>query len=201
MKISKILSAAAVAASALLCLAPAAMAQSTDIYPFGHTVSTSTTPITIESQSPKGPWNCTLNLHSFTLPSKGNSTGPVTINFTTRPTVEACNSGATVETSGTWSMTVQYGAGGAVLNIPAGGFNLVCCSGLSGIYNSAYEWKWTWTWNNGFTSPANVASSLGMIPSTNKYVLFGGTQEATVRNGFSTLSDVTQPGSLLLLGP
>jgi hypothetical protein len=195
MKLIKYLTASVAAASALFCFAPAAMAQSTDIYPASHTVSTSTTPITI------GTYNCTLNLHSFTTPAKGNPTGPVTINFSTRPTIEACSGTATVETSGTWSMTVQYGAGGAVLNIPAGGFNLSCCSGLGGISNSAFEWKWTWSWNNGFTSPVSVSSTLGLIPSTNKYYSHAELKEVTASNALSTLSDVTSPGSLLLLGP
>jgi hypothetical protein len=179
-----------------LWLAPMAFAQSTDLYPAGDSVSASSFPVTMSSPT-TGSMTCTFNLGAFTLPAKGNSSGPVTATFTTRPTFTACSPGWQIETSGTWTLNVQYGSAAATITIPASGFTVK----QIGIVNAAGPWNLTGVWNNGFSSPVSVASSYALYQSKNTYFLEGKNQEFTFGSGFSTLTDTTHPGSLLLLGP
>jgi hypothetical protein len=177
-----------------LCLAPAALAQSTDIYPAGDTVSASSSPVLI------GKTNCTFNPGVFALPAKGNTSGPVTSTFTTRPTYTACDEGWKMETSGTWTISSQYGTAAVTINIPTGGFKETF-AGVTLAQNSAGPWTLTGVWNNGFSSPVSVSSSIDLYPSKNTYYYEGAPREITFGSAFSTLSDTTHPGSLLLLGP
>jgi hypothetical protein len=190
--------AVATVAVTALWLAPAAFAQSTDLYPAGDTVTGSSSPMTlINGYGLKT--TCTFNPGSFVLPTKGNPSGPETVNFTTRPTFTACGGRVTVETSGTWSISIQYGSGQAVVTIPVNGF-AESAEGLGGG-NPAGEWKMNATWNNGFSSPVAVSGSLGFLPSSNTQNVEGKAKEFTFGSALDTLSDLTHPASLPLLGP
>jgi hypothetical protein len=178
-----------------LCLAPAALAQSTDLYPAGDSVSASASPVTI------GGTTCTFNPGVFTTPTKGNPSGPLTGTFTTRPTYSGCTAEHTIETSGTWTISEQYGSGAATITIPVGGFKMSSYGGLLTIINTASAWTLTGVWNNGFSSPVKVASSVDLYPSKNTYYSEGAPHELTFGSTLGTLSDVTHPGDLLLLGP
>jgi hypothetical protein len=183
-----------------LWAAPAAFAQSTDLYPAGDSVSSSSTPITLTGPYTL-PVTCTFNPGAFSLPAKGNPSGPVTTNFTTRPTFTACSNLGVVETSGTWTVSGQYGDAAATITIPISGFKMT----LPGAFaeNTSTSWTMTGVWNNGFSSPVGVASSIDFLQSKDSYFASGTGKAAefTFGSAFSTLTDITHPGSPLLLGP
>jgi hypothetical protein len=195
-KLQRVSAVAAVAAMALWS-APSALAQSSDLYPAGDLVSASATPMAVEG----GGFNlvCTFNPGSFSIPGKGNPTGPVAVNFTTRPTFTACSFGMVIETTGTWTLSTQYGSATATIGIPTEGFTERLPGQQKYIFNSE-PWKLTAVWNNGFSAPVAVSSSLFMLPSTNTYYN-SGAKPLTFGTALTTLSDLTKPGSPLLLGP
>jgi hypothetical protein len=166
---------------AALAVAPSAFAQSSDLYPAGNVVSGGTLPI--------GP--CTLRFGTFTIPTKGSSEA-VKANFTTRPSIEKCSSGWTGETSGTWSISAQYGTGALTISIPPGGLKIELPH-LVVKTNAGEEWKLAAVWHNGSTAysvPSSIYVAQSALP-----------KELTAGPSFFALSDVTQPSALPLLGP
>jgi hypothetical protein len=194
MKVVRWISASLAVVGAALLLAPAAFAQSTDLYPGGDTVATSLT-----SAQGGTTMNCPVNLGAFTLPAKGNPSGSVTGAFTTRPTFE-CKSPIKVETLGEWSISVQYGTGQATITIPAGGIKEWVGS-LQTLSNTMNAWTWNGVWNNGFSSPVSVPSSIDLLPTEDTFYSGGEKRTATLGTAFTTLTDTTHPASLPLLGP
>ncbi len=194
MKNTRRLSAALAVVGLALWLAPAALAQSSTLYPAGDTVSASSIPITMTfgTLSP----TCTFNPGTLSIPTKGNSSGAETATFTGTPTFTGCSIGFKVETSGTWTISTQYGTGAATITIPAGGF-----IGNYGVQNIGESWTLVGVWNNGFTSPVNVSSSVDLYPTTDTYYSGGVEKKIAFGSAFSTLTDLTHPGSPLLLGP
>jgi hypothetical protein len=176
---------AAITAIALLA-APAAFAQSTFLYPAEDSFSTSATPVTFGEG---GTYHCTFNPGTFKV------TGPavaetVTAKFTTPPTITNCtNSGGTevsAEVKGAWTLSFKYGSV-ATINIPTGGIRIF-------LYSNSAPWAWQAILNNGLTSPMSVPSTLELLntPVSGSLMVLG--------SGLSTLTDVTHPGSLLVMG-
>jgi hypothetical protein len=186
---------------AALCAAAAAFAtNSSTVYPAGDSVSASSVPITITGAATE---NCTLNGGAFTIPAANhNSSGPVTMGYSTRPTYTSCSgswSKLTIATSGSWTLAAQYGQVAATLTIPAGGLTLSnigeCPSG-----SNASTVAFTGIWNNGFTTPKSVSSTMtyaGPVTIT----ACGAKLPLTFEWALQTLTDTTHPSSLPLLGP
>jgi hypothetical protein len=105
-----------------------------------------------------------------------------------------------IETKGTWTLSAQYGSAAVTVNIPVGGIKLWEGTNEAGaIENTANAWTLAGIWNNGFG--ASVGSSIYLNPTKDLYYTAGTPHELTVGTAFSTLTNVTKPGTLPTLGP
>jgi hypothetical protein len=191
---------ALVAALALGAVATSALAQSTTIYPANATLTASSVPVTITT--PFGNTTCTLNGGKFVVPSSGNASGPVTVNFSTLPTYTECTkigtAAVSVTTSGTWKLTTQYGTASASVTIPLEGIEIHVATN-TGRTTLGDEGPLTFTgaWNNGFTSPINVSTAIQYGGSIRLYWV-GAYHETPFSPALQTLSSSS---SMALLGP
>ncbi|MGN6373908.1 MAG: hypothetical protein ACTHM1_13120, partial [Solirubrobacteraceae bacterium] len=141
---------------------------------------------------------CTLNGGAFKIPSSGNASGPVTVNFTTRPTYTECTTGWTVETSGTWTLSAQYGEASTTVTIPPGGI-VFYYKGVAEGQNNESAMTFIGGWNNGFESPVKVTSAVsygGAIP-----IYWENLKQTSFTQALQTLTDTTHPARQVLLGP
>jgi hypothetical protein len=201
MKVRYLMSGALASLSLALLAAPAAFATAhTSMYPVGDSISASSVPVTIELGKGGTVTNCTLNGGVFTISTKGFSEGKFTNTYTTLPTYTGCTNGVTVTTGGTWTMSTEYGEGKLGLKIPGEELGIVITSGsLKYTLLNAMTFP-LGNWNNGFTSPVSVASTLqygGAIRMKTQI----GEPTVTFTEGLQTLTDVTHPSSLPVLGP
>jgi hypothetical protein len=161
---SRTLLVALVAVLAFGALATSALAQSTTMYPAGATLTASSVPVTITTGV--GNTTCTLNGGQFVVPSTGNPSGPLTINFTTRPTYTACTpiggKVPTVTTKETWTLIAQYGNASANVKVPLEGIEISWNGQVIERTTLGDEGPLTFIggWNNGFTSPVTVGTAI-----------------------------------------
>jgi hypothetical protein len=205
-----------VAVVAVGAFASAALAQSTTMYPKGDSVSLNSMPITVPIPSAPlkkivgGNTTCTLNGGAFTVPTTGNSSGPEAVSFTTEPTFTGCTSigtaktPVTITTSGTWTMSVQYGIPTAVVTIPSNGLT-ISLNGTPYLYVKPEHGPISRSggWDNGFSSPLSVSSALDYLGPVTLYVWEEGenTKEVKFPETLQTMTDTTHPASLPVVGP
>jgi hypothetical protein len=212
MKLSRVAAVGMVVVLASLISAGTALAGSipTTLYPTGDSVSLGSSPMTITGWPKFGsiPLSCTWEGGTFTMPTKGNSAGPVTTTFTTRPQLSKCNLlGSTTYsavTSGTWTMTTEYGTAKATIKVPPNGIEIQS-KGESGNtliwgFNSG-TMELVAGWTNGFSSPISVGSSIGINSTVNFFWYSYGEKPTTFGPSLSALTDTTHPTSLPLVGP
>jgi len=208
----------AVAIMSIAAASPAAFAQSTTMYPAGDSVSLSSTPETIViptfqhgSHFYGGTTTCTFSGGAFTVPSTGNSSGPVTIKFTTRPAFTGCteitNIGTktkvpvAIVTEGEWTFSAQYGTAAVALATSGSGGITIDVAGEPAMARGGS--LFAGGWDNGFASPVSVSSAMqygatltmGLIEQGEKKV------EITFPQTLLTMTDTTHPASLPVLGP
>jgi hypothetical protein len=198
----------------------AALAQSTTMYPSGDSLSLSSIPITIPfgaffrgTTAYSGSPTCTFNGGAFTVPATGNKTGPVSVNFSTRPTLTGCTEienlnkktkvPVEITTGGTWTLSAQYGTAGVVVTVP----------GLTISVEGSPAWETrpeygavslAGAWDNGFSAPVNVASAVDYGGPLKLYLSGGGeknVKEFAFGLNLFSLTDTTHPASLPVLGP
>jgi hypothetical protein len=188
----------AIAVTALALLIPgyASAAQSSTFYPAGDTISVSSSPVTVTNPL-KQTDTCMFNGGSFVVPAANHkASGPLVAPFSTLPTITECAGPAkliftsqVVTSEEPWSISLQY-LGVPTINIPFGG---ITCDGttsggttLPGV-----------VWSNGFTSPVSVSSAMGLGGTLER----SGCGNLTIGLNVHSLTDVTHPSSLPLLGP
>ncbi len=214
---SRTLPSALISALALgaFALPSVALAQSTTMYPANDSVSLSSTPITIPigsyvrgSQIYTGSTTCTLNGGAFTVPASGKS-GPVIVNFTTRPTYTGCTEiehvnnktkvPVTITTSGAWTLSAQYGTAAVVVAAPVLTINIAGEPALTAGSGISFGGGW----DNGFSSPVSVASAVqwGGTVTMSLYEQGEKTKEVAFPLSLETMTDTTHPASLPVLGP
>jgi hypothetical protein len=193
--LSRITAAFAVLTMSLL-LTGAAMAQSTHLYPASDTVSMGSAPATLG-----GLLKCTFHGGTIKLPATGSS-GAVTLSYTELPSFTACAEGYTVTVSGPWTISAEYGTDSGKITIPANGFVAKTAKGEIIFQNTQGSTTMNATWNNGFSSPVNVGSAMEVWGSPS-FTLGGGNQLTPFAFGpaLVSLTDVTHPASLPVLGP
>jgi hypothetical protein len=189
-------------ALALLTASTASAAAHTSMYPVGDSISASSVPITIELSKAEVS-KCTQNGGVFTISTKGFSEGKFTNSWTTPPTYTGCTAiegkAVSVATSGTWTMSSEFGEGKLTVNVPGEGQGIVLTVG-SEKYTLLDPMTFSLgNWNNGFTSPVSVGSTMqygGRIKMKGNFE-----RPVTFSEGLQTLTDVTHPSSLPVLGP
>jgi hypothetical protein len=194
------------AALALLALtllgAQSAFAQSSHLYPASDTVSMGSAPITISWVLPL---HCTFHGGSVVLPAKGTTSGPITMSYLERPSFTGCTvegTPVTVATSENWTLSAEYGAANGKITIPAYGFEVLGPKGEVEMFNSQESISLNVGWNNGFSSPVSVHSALEVYGSPQLFWAFDGKYHATsFGSTLLTLTDVTHPASMPVLGP
>ncbi len=212
MKRTRIAGLLVVVTGALLAVAPSALAQSTTMYPASDSISASSTPITFGT-GPLMNVTCTLSGGTFTVPSKGNPSGAVSGTYTTLPSFTACTKNlsgetVTIETKnikGPWTMNAQYGVGNAQLLAPVEAIWVYTNGTLLALStgNSLTGW-----WSNGFTSPflQNTTTQLGGTVTlecqrSGSLCTGGASVKQTVNPVLESLTDLTHPASLPVVGP
>lgn len=197
----------AITALTLLASSSAFAAYSSTVSPHGDSVSASSVPITLTSQLAISD-SCTLNGGVFAIPSKlnHNSSGSVTMSYTTRPTYTSCsgNTSVAITTSGTWTVAAQYGQAATTITVPTNGLTLVWGTGNCTESNTTGPVSFTGNWNNGFSEAGLNASSA--ITYSGSALLHqvgscGGGLTWTFGLGLQTLTDTTEPTLLPVLGP
>ncbi|GAA4893164.1 hypothetical protein ACFPM3_16785 [Streptomyces coeruleoprunus] len=188
------------AAPATAQAAPAA-AGSTTVQPAGHGfTATLTGKATLKSGSVTV--TCSVSTSSGTVPAapaNHNADGPV-VSSLTPPTFTSCTTSmpgvsATVRTSGSWTVSMQYGAPVvASFTVPTGGL-VVTTSGLASCTVTAAPTgpaSTSGTWTNG--APSSLAFSGAAVPI--KVVGGFGCPTSATTSSFSatyTVTDTTDP--------
>ncbi|MGH2911246.1 MAG: hypothetical protein ACRDJ3_02085 [Solirubrobacteraceae bacterium] len=195
--------AAVIAALSLLVCASALGAFSTTVQRAKDVITASSTPVTVKWAG-LIPFTCKLSGGTFSVPmTNHNASGPITMTYTTRPSFSEClyegKENATITTSGTWTIAVQYGQSTATVNIPTGGFTITV-TGNSPESNTSPV-ALTGGWNNGFPSNGVIYTGATTAIST------GGTFKAAEMSieifpVLETLTDTTHSElNLPLVGP
>jgi hypothetical protein len=171
----------------------------TSMYPVGDSISASSVPVTIENSEKKVIDSCTLNGGVFTIPASGFKEGQFHVTFTTDPSFTSCTKPIT--TSGAWAMTTEYPSGQLRLTVPADGLIISPGCGKECEYLTINAMTFPLgNWNNGFTSPVSVGSTMQWGGGIRMKVSIG-ELTITFSESLFTLTDVTHPSSLPVLGP
>jgi hypothetical protein len=149
---------------------------------------------------------CTLNGGAFTIPSKGNPSGAVSANFTTLPTFTGCAKNSrgeevkveTRSTKGPSTITAEWGPGQITINPPFEGIWLYTNGAPYAI--SLAEHNLTGWWANGFSSPILFNTALKWS-GTVRAEYGGGQGNMTITPSLQSLTDLTHPSSIPVLGP
>jgi hypothetical protein len=183
------------------------------MYPAGDVIGTTTGTLISVDVTLAGTQThntCAFEQTRFQLVANHNAQGPVTNDFSPAPTLSACygGSGVYATSQGVWKLSAQeFSTATPSITIPPGGLSLSLGAPHQCTISNFPTVVFPGTgWFNGFTSPVNVSTA----------VSFGSTgpqpfgtdpcngQAASVTlgaPGLLTLTDLTNPAAVPLLGP